>query len=340
MTILLLLLFYLLICSITNSRYVFMLNSLIISILIGFRTDNIGTDTGTYKYMYSYIGENGYAGYPEPLYGYLNYILYNCGVSFHNFQYLLSVTILLLFILSIKKYSSRINFSLFLLYALFFVFYAMNITRQILAVLIVLYGYTLLHEAKKMKFVFCVLVASLFHYTAIISLVVLFVRKINFCNKTLFYGGIFLTLLVGMLLNESIFKSILGPYAIYLNTDGSGVRDSVRLLQALLLCTFWSILCVFIYVTAKRAIIDSFWFKIYFTGILLNNLTLNLELGLRIVMFFSISQVIVYVLYIDDARITSYYIPPMVIVTFLLIFFLVFLINGSVGVVPYTNLYI
>ena len=72
----------------------------------------------------------------------------------------------------IKKYSCNAVYSVFLFFLLFFHVY-LNMLRQALAISIILLGIHYLFENKKIRFIVIVLIATLFHKTAIIALLLL-----------------------------------------------------------------------------------------------------------------------------------------------------------------------
>lgn len=69
-------------------------------------------------------------------------------------------------------------------------------------------------------------------------------------------------------------------------------------------------------------------------AVIINNLTVRLELGIRVVLLFSILQIILYPLYIESS-ILSKSLATFCVVCYISVFFLVFIISGSAGVVPY-----
>lgn len=336
MIIFIILFIYLLYSSHTNNKIIFYFSLSVFTILVGFRGLNVGVDTEGYYFIYEDIGTNGYHGYPEVLYGYLNYFFYQCGFSFFLFQWGMSILTLIFISKVVRRNSPHLNFSLFVLYASFFIFYSMNVTRQLLAVAIVLYAYSLLYNGKKKLFVLWVLIAFLFHYSAIISLVAILLQKIE-VNKKIFWGGLLTSIFMGLLLDDSVLEYFLGPYAFYLESESVGLRSSARLSQAVLLSVFWSSLCMYIYSFIKKEYRNSFWFKLYLGSVLLNNMTLRMELGLRIVMYLSITQIILFPIFWENNNLKPKSISIFVILTFLTVFFLTFLLSGSAGVTPYKN---
>ena len=92
---------------------------LILSIFVGFRGYEVGADTENYLIMYDSIGLYGYRGYPEALFGYMNFISYHLGLPFSVFQWFVSFVTLLLISKVIIRHSSYYGYSIFVLYGCF-----------------------------------------------------------------------------------------------------------------------------------------------------------------------------------------------------------------------------
>lgn len=317
-----------------NDKLVFWLTILFLAIFIGYRSLNVGNDTYNYYNIYLSNGRNGYHGYPEPLYGILCRLFYLLGFSFSGFQTVLTLITLSLAGYTINKHGPNILFSLFCLFGMYFICYAMNINRQAEACFLILFGYHFLIEKKYAPFIVIVIVAMGLHTISIIVLVAIIAHKISLNYANVLIGLIF-SFLVGIFLNESIIAELLGPYAIYLKDGASGIRNTARLSEAILLVSYWMIGFVFFLATAKSELKSSFFIKMYFIAVLINNATVRLELGIRVVLLFSILQIIFYPLYIENS-ILSKSLAIFCIVCYISVFFLVFIISGSAGVVPYS----
>lgn len=327
---------WLLLCSTQRKNYL-LYGGLIIflSIIVGFRGIEVCPDTQTYELIYNSVVVDKEYTYPEPLWVLINFLVYSFGGNFHVVLWVSSLITFFFISKPLIKYSPNIIFSLFFLYSLYFVFYSMNITRQIIAVSIVFYGYSKLLEGKRNLFIFYGLMAFLFHYSAIVTFLVLPFLKVKITAKRL-YWGIICSLIGGLFfMSEGLLSLILGPYAMYLSSSENGFRSSILL--PLILSLFLNVLCVFIYNTSDDDLKDTFWFKIYILGILANNLLMGLSLGTRVVMFFSIAQIIILPMYAYNNRIKQKRAALFVLLCYVGSMFFMLLFTGSVGVYPYTN---
>lgn len=86
----------------------------------------------------------------------------------------------------IYKNSDNITISVILYFLGNFFFSYMNIMRQALAIAIILWGYEYLKQNKYVKFSIFVIVASFFHGTAFLALILILLKKINYNKNFLF----------------------------------------------------------------------------------------------------------------------------------------------------------
>lgn len=324
----------LLLNAITRNKHIYYFSLFSLTLLVALRDETIGTDTEQYILMYEHFENASYNGWPEPLYAYSMIFFNRIGANFHVFQWFIALLTTLFFHLGIKKCSKNPFYSLFCLYSLFFIFYLMNINRQIIAVSIVFYALTFLYEKRKIPFAIFVLIAATFHYASLITFGMLLALKIK-GRRNLYTIGILFSLILGFIINEAILGSLLGPYSYYLNSTEHGFRTGARTLQALMLCTYFSGMAFLIITTIKKIFIDNFWLKVFVCGIILNNLTMKLDMGLRIVMFYTIAQIIIYNLYIHNHNIKQKYFIFCTVNTFMLIYFFFLFFTGSAGIFPY-----
>ncbi|WP_302560921.1 EpsG family protein [Phocaeicola sartorii] len=317
-----------------NDKLLFGFTIFFFAVFIGFRALSVGADTRAYLMIFLSNGNNGYHGYPEPLYGLLCRFFYLLGFSFSGFQTILSLIMLSLGGYTIHKHSPNILFSLFCLFGMYFICYAMNINRQAEACFLILFGYHFLLEKRYIIFIVIIIISMGIHTASAIALIAIVAHKIPL-NHVYVFIGLFFSFLIGLYFNESIVSGLLGGYARYLQDNvGSGLRTMERLSDAIMLVTYWMIGFVFFWTTAKDELKNSFFMKMYFITIMINNATIRLELGIRVVLLFSILQVILYPLYAESSIFTKS-ISTFFVVCYISIFFIVFISSGSAAVVPY-----
>lgn len=314
------------------------------AILIGFRSISVGADTQTFARIYEWLGRKGYHGYPEILYGYMNICAYKLGLGYSGFLFCNALMFSVCSTIAICLSSPRRGYSIFAFFALYFVFYAMNISRQMTAVSVVFVAYALLYRRHRVWFILLVMVASLIHSSAFISLIALVCPYFNLNNKRviaiLLLGSIGLGLLLSDGLITSVTDRVLGDYSRYLHDEAgrNGFRDSSRVMLSVVLSIYWTSLFLFNYKYIQQRLRNNLWMKLYFIAVILINLTMRMELGIRVVLYFSIAEPIIFACFLSHNRLKFKAIANLTITTYLVIFFSVFLLNNSARVLPYNNL--
>lgn len=124
----------------------------------------------------------------------------------------------------IKNNSIYIFLTLFLYYCLFFVRYDMGLVTQGIATAIIMYSYNYIIEEKPFKFIFLVLMASLFHISAIIFMPFYWVLKKDYTVKfiVIVIVGSFFMAFSSMFNQIFEYISVLIPrYSVYINNEAS-----------------------------------------------------------------------------------------------------------------------
>ena len=309
---------------------------ILFAFLIGFRGEDVGVDTRGYIQIYEWIHEYGYNGYPEPLYGYINSFFAQMGMSFGISQFIMFLIAFEIYALIIRRLSLNKIFSVFMLYSMYFVFYSMNVSRQMLATSILLLAYYyFFHKRRIGTSIICVTAAAMIHISSIVSLGYLFINKINLEKKGLIILLLTISFALGaFFLNDNILSVFAGPYSRYIESN-FGIRPEIRYLQSFILSLFWSILCFIITVTSNFKLRNTPYYKLYILSILASNLMMNLELGLRVVFCFSVIQIVFFPMYIENNILPKRNMAQLIISIFYGIFFFIFLCNNSAGILPY-----
>jgi hypothetical protein len=210
----------------------------------------------------------------------------------------------------------------------------MNIMRQMIAVTIVFYGYTLLEKEKPKHFLLSVLFASLFHYSALVSTCILFLRKRSLSNKIVFVSiGISMLLgWLGIMSRASIFKGIVWQYSHHLDTQ---MRTDIIL--PLVLSFILSVFFLFVYYSSTDMLKHSLWMKLFWVAVLFNNTLVCVITGTRVVMFFSIAEVLLLPMYLQKNKFNNILIPMSITVLYLGCFLFSLLSIKSAASLPYVN---
>ena len=149
----------------------------------------IGTDYFNYEQIYNEVhgasicdywrlhNQNFSNFYIEPGYYALNKIF----PSYRSLLWGIGILLFTLLLIAIKDYSKQINlaFALFIYLSTQYI-YALNGMRFAIAVVLILIGYKFLIQNKTKQFVLMVLLASLFHKTALFCLAMVFLKRYRY----------------------------------------------------------------------------------------------------------------------------------------------------------------
>ena len=317
-----------------NSSLLYFITICFISVLIGYRSEDVGVDTPNYIEMFEML-KDGYNGYPEPVYGILCFLAGSFGLSFSLFQSILVFCCLILLSRSIKNSTSFYCFPLLLLLNMYLFCYAMNIYRQIIACLICVFAcWSYVNDKKKLKFISYVMLAAGFHLFALSLLIIFFIGKIKLKDAYV-YCGIFFSLIIGFISVFDYLTLLFGSYGeLYLERDADlYVKTGTRLIMAYFMAIYWII--GFLYLL-KRSVHfrDSIYIKLFFIGIILFNILIRHDLGLRVSLFFISPMVIglpIFLNMIDEGRKRT----KILIIGYTSLYYFVFIAINSAGVVPY-----
>ena len=321
-----------------SERSVFVLYVMLafLAFLVGYRAETVGMDTGTYQTMYIMLGDFGYEGYPEPIYGILCEFSNKLGISFALFQTVLMFFALYVTARAIRRESNNYCLSMFLMVSMYFICYAMNIYRQVLACFIVVYACSILiNDHKKWRFVCWILVAAGFHLVALAMLSVLILDKINL-SKRLMLFALILTLVVGLISILNLLAPLLGEYGVlYIEKQGDDyAKTGMRLVMAFFMSVYWTIGFFYLYKNADEAFRNSLYMKMFFTGILFFNLLIRHDLGLRVTLYFLFPLIVGLPVFVDTAKVNRLRAQALV-VSYTSLYFFLFLAMNSANVVPY-----
>lgn len=171
-----------------HSKFLFFISSVILILFVGLRI-NTGYDYDSYKNIFINIKTrslhdsltSGDGLVVEPGYLLINYIFRF--LNYNQFIFIMALICLIPKMIFISKYSIKRNLCLFMYYGLYLCTYDMGIMRQSVALGIALWAYKALLEKKYKSFCGLVLLASLFHSSSLILLVLYLVKDRRFTLK-------------------------------------------------------------------------------------------------------------------------------------------------------------
>ncbi|QJT30071.1 EpsG family protein [Aeromonas media] len=197
----------------------------------------IGTDYVNYQKIFELLSINELNISIEPLFYLIN--IFAIKLGFH-FEFVVAVSSFL-FIYPLVKCSDK-NVSIWIVFYLLLYFYiaSFNAVRQGIAISISCYAlYNLFYSNDKKRYVIFILLASLFHYSALLGFIVIYIRKralpiwLNIAVIVLLYYSILM--MVPIILNSGLISN--SKYAAYTNSQyiesvklGSGVGFIINIL--------------------------------------------------------------------------------------------------------------
>lgn len=272
-------------------KNIYILYVLLLSIIVGFRAKDVGTDTASYIAYYFSSPE-----YMEMGWNKMVLLARMADLSPYFFNWIVAFVSLFFIAYVIAKEVPNSIYGLYFFYAMGFYFLMFNGMRQLLAVAIVFFALYCLQQKKNKEFVLIVLLASLIHTSSLYVLPLVFINKLN-VNMRRLVVSIILSLLVGAVLNEDMFISLAGKYAHDVTEESKwgGFRESLGVVYVLLIIQ--NIFLLFLYRNSSAELKTSFWMKIFIVSMILSNILIRLTLGPRLIYFFATSQVILFTCY-------------------------------------------
>lgn len=201
-----------------RNRYFLYLSILSVNLLAGCRWGN-GPDWETYYDFYT-TGDN--VGLFEPLFVCFVNIFRLLGINYSVFLFAFSAIIMFLYGRIARIYSPYPSLSILILVSLFVPFWV----RQSLSCAILIYGCHMLAQNKPWQFLSAVIIASLFHSSALIALLFLFVYRKKVSAKSL----MLVLLASGLMAFSSIIPWLIDS-AASLGIGGSVISRVVFYLQ-------------------------------------------------------------------------------------------------------------
>lgn len=240
---------------INRNKFFLFLSFSLFYIIMAFRDISVGIDTETYSELYLTIANTDSWLFPRYETG---YVLLNRIIGFifpHSpqmFIVIISFIVLCGYVRFIYKYSYIPWLSVLFFFLFEYFDQSINLTRQGIAMVILLHAFDFLITRKTKSFFICVLCAGLFHYTALFFILAYIVNYIRFSksNIIIFFCVAFLVALCSEYIIHFVFASV-GVYADYANTvyaDGNVRLASI--LHAIVILSF--IIFTLIHISSAR----------------------------------------------------------------------------------------
>lgn len=236
-----------------NRRYLrnicYALTLIIPSVISGIRY-KVGTDYELYEQGFKSIADNtSIRQYVDFEIGYIwiNKIVYFLGGNFSILTFIMSLLTICFVYKALLNEKDYINVGLSMfIYMFMYYLTSFNLIRQSLAIAIGLYALTCLKEKRKKKFIFFVIIASMFHKSALIILGVLIIKYIFENKKARSIQLILFIILIIIVLNRELIGKIVyiiyrnsyyaGYFTRYAETDASIIGYWIKNLPIIVIC--------------------------------------------------------------------------------------------------------
>lgn len=271
-----------------KSKAVLLLSFSILFVLSAYRALSVGSDTGSYLNHFNIV-KSGNSLWREYLWVELNKLVVEFNGNFSDILIISHCLILIpIYLIAYKKS----KFPLLVIYyylAFYFYFYSMNIMRQCIAVSLVFTVYLIIDSKIKYKYLLAsalLTIATLFHVSAIIILVLFLFQYFIKINIKYIYFVLVGSLIVGVSFSSYFTPliEIMGYDRLYENT-GEFTLPIVSILNTFVLNL---ILVIITNIIDKK----NMFFYLFLSYVILSNLLIFLPYANRVLMYGSIIEIL------------------------------------------------
>lgn len=177
--------------------------TMVMIIIVGFRNDNIGIDTYAYKSEFIRLGRKNfeymlnYNILNEVGYTFLNILFGKLGLTWEIYKLLMGAMFLIPAFILIYKKTDNPFYALIFFISMGWLTYPMSTIRQSVAIGLTILAFLFEEKNKKIAFISCILLAISFHNSTFIVLIYYIIRRIPLNKKNI---GIWAILGIAMVL--------------------------------------------------------------------------------------------------------------------------------------------
>ncbi len=322
-----------------NNIYLYIAGGILI-VLSGIRYF-VGTDFENYMYAYDIITPLDFANMLNTEYEVGFFVVVKMASFLGNVQYLFVLFAALTVYFLIKVIKDHKNYASLIMFVYLFSYFTgtFNIIRQGLSVIMVCYGFKYLINRSFIKYSFMVLLASLFHTTAIIMLPIYF--AVQDVNKKITKKQIFIIFLaIVAILNFNTIFSILTSISIFSDYDTySQAIDSTNLSFIL------SLIMLIVYLSNAKVLIsedkkNKVYLILYIFSVIISFSGYISPFLKRVAMYFSIVDIFIIATLLKSENVKNKDLIKIFLVTYVIgEFILSTYILGQAEVLPYRTIF-
>lgn len=218
-----------------------------------------------------------------------------------------------------------------------FFFNSLNLVRQYISIVIILCSHSYLLDKKYFKWLLCILLAALFHKSALIGLLLFFLKDKKYFKPQ--YILLFSTIIIvfdNYIKDLLVFFISLTPYSNYVNSiyAKSDIRETIIIANFII---YFAMLILYYYKEKEGKInqIDTFYMNVQSLAMILCLFSIQFNLLYRLVDYFSIFQIISIPYMIDLNKKYGAYVLIVIILLYGTSFYHLFIKNNVNEVTPY-----
>ncbi len=300
-------------------------------LILGLRHD-VGKDYPTYELIYN-VPDSVQANATEPVWHLINYILRYLGFQARGFFFFTSVALMICFYKGIKSMSSNFYISVTLFILSGFYFESANIVRQYVAIALLFYAFPYLLEGKIRKYMIWILLAALFHTSALLIFPFILLSRLRY-PPILLFSALIISFLWGNSLLNILINYVMPSLATF-NLYQYGVDDFEAGVSSGVLKLFYNmliaaILLLYTYKRPKNYPYFHILLNMVIIGMILYNTFYLFQPARRLYLYFFTYLIILIPYCAEYFKKSSQYI--MIGITYLA--FLLFLLKANVAI-PY-----
>lgn len=226
-----------------KQKIVLTLVFLVFFVFITFRAYTVGNDTYAYFRLFNLVNTQNSIFNASNISRYeVGYIALNyfIGKITNNFTFMIGV--ITTFYLSsslyiVKRYARSVSVACILMFTLSLFYFAMSAERQCVAMSIFYLSIPLLEKRKSLSYSLMIVLASLFHITSIVLVVLAFLPEINFEHKKIFRHWVIMSLMGLIVLNYGMGIILrFFPYFEHYYTNSIYSEGGIRSASMALFC--------------------------------------------------------------------------------------------------------